>query len=368
MMACSVPSPIFSPISLGRLGLANRIVMAPMTRSRAGPQRVPSRLAATYYAQRATAGLIITEGAHVSPEGVGFPGTPGMHTNEQADGWGSVTREVHAAGGRIYLQLWHVGRVSHVSMQPGGAPPVAPSAVALDRSIYTETGLQPASAPRALERAEIRVVVEQFGRAARLAHDAGFDGVDIHAANGYLIDQFLRDGTNRRADEYGGSIDNRARFLLDIFEAASAVWGPAQVGVRISPLHPHNGMHDSDPQALFRYVAHSLAELGAGYLHVVEPGAGHPSSTAAGLHMIRALRQAFPNRLMLDGGLDRSSAERAISASKADLVALATPFIANPDLVERLAKGLKLALADPRVYYEGGAAGYIDYPSFRGRE
>jgi len=356
--------PLFSPARLGRHILRNRVVMAPMTRGRAGVGRVPSPLAVTYYAQRASAGLLITEGAHVALEGVGYPGTPGIHTEEQAAAWRAVTRAVHAAGGRMYIQLWHVGRVSHTSMQPSGGPPVAPSAIALDGRIYTETGLRPITAPRALDRAEIQAVVGQFARSARLAHDAGFDGVDIHAANGYLIDQFLRDGSNRRTDEYGGSIPNRARFLLEIFEAVSAIWGSQQVGVRLSPVHPYNGMHDSNPLPLFCHVAESLGKLGAGYLHVVEPGPGHPDATPEGHQLIRALRAVFPGRLIVDGGHDRVSAEAALAELGADFVALATPFIANPDLIERLARRLPLAVPDRALYYEGGERGYIDYPSY----
>jgi N-ethylmaleimide reductase len=355
---------LFSAVRLGSYVLPNRIVMAPMTRSRATPDGVPSSLAATYYAQRATAGLIITEATQVSPEGVGYPGTPGIYTEAQATRWRSVTRAVHAQHGRIFLQLWHVGRVSHPSMQPEGRLPVAPSAIAPEGGLFTSHGMQRFVTPRAIDSEEIGGLVAQFARAAQLALDAGFDGIDIHAANGYLIDQFLRDGSNRRSDAYGGSVPNRARFLLEVVEAVMSVWGAARVGVRISPLQPYNSMQDSDPQTLFSHVATMLGRFGIGYLHVVEPGSGHPMATAQGLDMLRLLRVAFRGRMIVDGGRDRASAESALANSEADLVALATPFIANPDLVERLSLGLPLASPDPAVYYEGGARGYTDYPVF----
>lgn len=355
---------LFSALRLGGYVLPNRIVMAPMTRSRAKPDGVPSPLAAMYYSQRASAGLIITEATQVSPEGVGYPGTPGIYTEAQAARWRGIAQAVHARHGRIFLQLWHVGRVSHPSMQPEGRLPVAPSAIAPEGRLFTSHGMQPFVAPRALHLAEIGGVIAQFARGAQLALDAGFDGIDIHAANGYLIDQFLRDGSNRRSDAYGGSIPNRARFLLEVVEAVASIWGAARVGVRISPLQPYNGMRDSDPQALFAHVAAKLAPLGLGYLHVVEPGYGHPMATAEGQALLRVLRATFPGPMIVDGGRDRGSAEAALAGCQADLVALATPFIANPDLVERLSQGLPLASPDPESYYEGGDRGYADYPVF----
>jgi N-ethylmaleimide reductase len=248
-------------------------------------------------------------------------------------------------------------------MQPQGVLPIAPSAIAPEGHIFTSTGKQRFVIPRALETEEIEDVVNQFSHAARLGLEAGFDGVDIHAANGYLIDQFLRDGTNCRADAYGGSVANRARFLLEVVEAACAIWGASRVGVRISPLNPYNGMHDSNPQGTFGYVAAALGSLNIGYLHVVEPGPGHPLETTAGLELLQALRISFSGFLLVDGGRDRYSAERALSATSADLVALATPFIANPDLVERLARGLPLAPADSTTFYTGAGRGYTDYPT-----
>jgi N-ethylmaleimide reductase len=354
---------LFSPIRLGALALPNRIVMAPMTRSRAGAGNVPTEVSATYYAQRASAGLIITEAAHVSPEGVGYPGTPGIHDQAQLIGWREVTRAVHAQGGRIFVQLWHVGRVSHPCMQPGGALPVAPSAIAAQGALVTRLGLQEFVRPRALLAEEIPGIVQQFAEAARLAREAGFDGVDIHAANGYLIDQFLRDGSNHRLDEYGGSVQNRARFLLEVTAAVASVWEKGSVGVRLSPLSPYNSMHDSDPVGTFGYAAAALDRLGIGYLHVAQPGPGHPLASPEGVEMLRTLRSLFRGCLMVDGGRDELSAREVLDAVGADLVAFATPFIANPDLVMRLEQGLPLASPDPSTYYEGGTRGYIDYPA-----
>ena len=338
--------------------------MAPMTRSRAGDDGVPSPLAATYYAQRASAGLIISEAAHVAPEGVGYPRTPGIHSDGQMAGWRNVARAVHGEGGRIFLQLWHVGRVSHPSMQPGRGLPLAPSAIAPEGQLFTSTGMQRFITPRQLGIDEIQRIVDQFAQAAQLAKDAGFDGIDLHAANGYLIDQFLRDGSNRRVDRYGGSVFNRARFLLEVVEAVAARWGADRVGVRVSPLSPYNSMFDSDPLATFSYVASTLSDLGIGYIHIAEPGPGHPHATAGGRRLVTGLRGAFPGTLIVDGGRDRTSAEAALSGVDADLVALATPFIANPDLVDRLARGIPLTAADPKTFYEGGEHGYTDYPTY----
>ena len=358
---------MFSPLQLGSLLLPNRIVMAPMTRSRADANGVPGPFVSTYYGQRASAGLIITEAAHVAPEGVGYPDTPGIHTDEQVAGWREVTASVHARDGTIFAQLWHVGRVSHPCMQPGERQPVAPSAIAPGGQLFTRRGRLPFVTPRALETEEIPGVVAQFEYAARRAREAGFDGVDIHAANGYLIDQFLRDGTNHRSDHYGGSIANRARFLLEVTEAVVAVWGREAVGVRLSPMNPYNSMVDSAPEELFCHVAGELHRLGIAYLHVAEPGSGHPNATPAELQLVRTLRAAFEGCLLVDGGRDKTSAERAMTAVGADLVALATPFIANPDLVDRLRLDLPLAPADPATFYTGGSRGFTDYPCYEPR-
>jgi N-ethylmaleimide reductase len=349
---------LFTPFQLGPYELANRLVMAPMTRSRAGAGNVPGELAADYYAQRASAGLIVSEGAQVSPQGVGYPGTPGIHTDEQVDGWRRVTEAVHAKGGRIFLQLWHVGRVSHPSLQPGGGFPVAPSAVGIEGTTYAADGtMKPFVTPRALERDEIRGIVEQFEHGARAAYRAGFDGVELHGANGYLIDQFLRDGSNRRHDEYGGSVQNRARFLLEVTEAVAGVWGGDRVGVRFSPASALNGMSDSDPVATFAYVAYALNRFGLAYLHVTEPlGGPEPRITPA-------LRAIFRGPLMANGGYGRETADAALARGQADLVSFGIPFLANPDLPRRLRESAPLNPPDRATFYGGGEHGYTDYPA-----
>ena len=268
---------IFSPFTLGPLALPNRIVMAPMTRNRAGAGNAPVALNATYYAQRASAGLIVTEATQVSPQGLGYPGTPGIHSPEQVAGWKLVTEAVHRAGGRIFLQLWHVGRISHPALQPAGALPVAPSAIAPKGQAWTLDGMKDYVTPRALETAEIASVVDDYRRGARNARQAGFDGVEVHGANGYLIDQFLRDGSNKRTDRYGGSALNRARFLIEVTEAVIGEWGGAgRVGARLSPTNPYNDMSDSNPAATFATAVNELNQLGLAYLHIVEPAAGDP--------------------------------------------------------------------------------------------
>jgi N-ethylmaleimide reductase len=355
---------LLSPIRLGGYVLPNRIVMAPMTRSRAAAGNVPHPMAPTYYAQRAAAGLIITEAAQIAPEAASCPGTPGIHEASQVTAWRMVTRAVHAEGGRIFLQLFHAGRISHPSTQPNGVLPVAPTAIQPDGIICTAQGRQPLVTPRALEAWEIRGLVETFARSASFAREAEFDGIDIHAANGYLIDQFLRDGSNHRTDLYGGPIANRARFLLEIVDAVATVWSPERVGVRLSPLNPHNSMHDSNPLLTSSYVAAALARMNIGYLHIAEPGPTHPLASAASSELLRRMRTLFPGRLSVDGGHNRTSAEVTFAAVKADLIALATPFIANPDLVDRFARNLPLAVPDRETFYEGGEHGYTDYPLF----
>ena len=357
-----MPASLFSPVRVGPVELRNRVVMAPMTRSRAAAGNVVAPLTATYYAQRATAGLIVSEASQVAPEGVGYPNTPGIHTDAQVAAWRQVTDAVHAEGGRIFLQLWHVGRVSHPSLQPGGALPVAPSAIAPEGQVYTSTGLQPFVVPRALERSEIPGVVEQFAEGTRRARAAGFDGVEVHAANGYLIDQFLRSGSNVRADEYGGPVEHRARFLLEVVEAVVAAWEPGRVGVRLSPTSPFNSMYDADPVATFGYAAGALDRFGLAYLHAIEPVAGRgvvPGAPA----VAPELRRRFRGPLILNGGYDGASAEAAVASGAADLVAFGVPYISNPDLVERLATGTALAPADPKTFYGGDAHGYTDYPT-----
>jgi N-ethylmaleimide reductase len=350
---------LFAPFQLGPLPLANRIVMAPMTRNRAGAGSVPTALNAEYYVQRASAGLIVSEATQVSPQGVGYPGTPGIHSDAQVEGWRRVTDAVHRVGGRIFLQLWHVGRISHPSLQPDGALPVAPSAIAAEGDAFTASGPQAFVAPRALETGEVAGVVAQFEDGARRALAAGFDGVEIHAANGYLIDQFLRDGTNRRTDRYGGLVENRARFLREVAEAVTGVWGGERVGVRLSPWSDFNSMRDGDPPATFGHAARVLAPFGLAYLHVIEPASGVPAGAAP---LAPALKAAFGGPLVVNGGYTRALAEAALARGEADLVSFAAWFLANPDLPARLARNAPLNAPEPATFYGGDDHGYTDYP------
>ena len=348
---------LFTPVRLARHTLVNRVVMAPMTRNRAGEGNVPTALNALYYAQRATAGLIVTEGSQVSPRGVGYPDTPGIHADAQVAGWRRVADAVHGQDGRIFLQLWHVGRVSHPVVQADGGLPVAPSALAAEGALYTPAGPLPYPVPRVLETDEIAAIVEEFADGARNALRAGFDGVELHGANGYLIDQFLRDGSNRRTDRYGGPVENRARFLLQVAAAVSDVWGGDRVGVRFSPGNPYNGMHDSDPAATFGWAAEALNRFGLAYLHVTEPLA-----TPAETRVAPVIRRAFRGPLILNGGYDRATADAALGSGAADLVAFGTAFLANPDLPERLRDSAPLNAPDRATFYGGDARGYTDYP------
>lgn len=360
--AASTRATLFDPLEFGGITLGNRIVMAPMTRSRAGAGDVPGALSATYYAQRASAGLIVTEGTQISPLGKGYPFTPGIYSDAQIDGWQRVTDAVHRAGGRIFVQLAHVGRIGHPDLQPDGALPVAPSAIQPDGQAFTPAGPQPYPVPRALETNEIPGIVEQYAHAAQAALRAGFDGVEIHAGNGYLLDQFLRDGTNRRTDPYGGTIDNRIRLPLDVVRAVGRVVSAARVGVRISPVTPHfGGIADSQPQALFDRFANRLTGLAA-YLHVVE---GIPQSAAdqAPPFDYRALRRAFGGFYIANGGYTKARAQQALDDGHADLVSFGYPFIANPDFVTRIRHDRPLAHADMSTAYGGGEAGYTDYPT-----
>jgi N-ethylmaleimide reductase len=352
------PIDLFTPVALGAHDLKNRIVMAPMTRNRASEGNVPQALNAEYYAQRASAGLIITEATQVSPQGVGYPATPGIHSAAQVAGWKAVTGAVHARGGRIFLQLWHVGRISHPSLQPGGALPVAPSALKPEGEGMTYEGPKPYVTPRALETAEIPGIVEDYRKGAANALAAGFDGVEIHAANGYLIDQFLRDGTNKRDDAYGGSAENRARLMLDVTEAVVDVWGADRVGIRLSPAGSFNSMSDSDPDATFGHAVKALNRFGLAYLHVVEDRSGAPVDWAA-------LRAGFDGPYMVNGGFDRDRANDALARGAADLVSFGSRYLANPDLPERFAQGVPLNAPDQATFYGGGAEGYTDYPAIR---
>jgi N-ethylmaleimide reductase len=354
--------PLLRPGKLGPFSLPHRVVMAPMTRSRALPGGVPSELAREYYRQRASAALIITEGAQVSPEGVGYLGTPGIHSEAQVNGWRRITDAVHTEGGRIFVQLWHVGRISHPSFH-GGKLPVAPSPIRPEGSTLTSKGPRRFVRPRALKTDEVVRVVEDFRRAAGLAVDAGFDGVEIHGANGYLLDQFLRDGTNQRTDRYGGSVENRIRFPLMVVDAVADVWGAERVGVRISPLSRFNDMRDSNPEAVFSAFARALGERALAYLHIVrEDGfAGEPVSFDP-----LVLSEMFRGPIIAAAGYDAESGAREIETSRTDFVAYARAFLANPDLPRRFAEGAELNQPDPDTFYGGGARGYIDYPFLGG--
>ncbi len=353
---------LFSPVKVGALELPHRIVMSPLTRSRAGEGLAPTEMNATYYAQRASAALIITEATHFSEQGIGYALTPGIQTQEQIAGWRRVTDAVHAKGGRIFLQLWHVGRISHPSMQREGALPVAPSAVAAEGEVFTYAGMQKLVTPRALETNEIPGIVEGFRQGALNAREAGFDGVEVHGANGYLLEQFLDDSTNKRTDEYGGSIENRARLLLEVLEAVAGVYGADRVGVRLSPGGKFNDMHDSDPASLFGYVARELNRFGLAYLHIIEPEGGilvNNTQTSP----TKYLRPIFEGKIITAAGYDKEKAERVLAAGDADLVAFGRLFIANPDLPERFRTGAPLNPPDPASFYGGDARGYIDYPA-----
>ncbi len=350
---------LFTPITLAGHELPNRIVMAPMTRNRAGEGHVPTDLMATYYAQRASAGLIITEATQVSPLSIAYPGTPGIHTPEQTAGWRKVTDAVHAVGGRLWLQLWHVGRIAHPTLM-NGQQPVAPSAIAAKGEAFTGQGMEPFATPRALTVKEIKEVVGQYAQGATYAKEANFDGVEIHGANGYLIDQFLRDGSNQRTDDYGGSAENRARFLNEVTCAVTSVWGGGKVGVRLSPVNPFNDMSDSDPLATFTQVAQGLNDYGLAYLHVVE------TVGDAGTPVTAAIRQVFQRPLIVNGGYTRETGDAAIASGAADLVAFGVPFLANPDLPQRLASQAPLNAPDHATFYGGSAKGYTDYPTLAG--
>jgi len=361
---------LFSPYELGPYRLSNRIVMAPMTRSRAEqPGNIPSHLNAIYYAQRASAGLIVTEGAQISPQGQGYPWTPGIHTAEQIEGWRTVADEVHAAGGHLFLQLWHVGRISHPFFQPKGELPVAPSAItpAGEAFILNEQGqpaMVPFVTPRALELSELPEIINQYVQASKNALSAGIDGVEIHAANGYLLDQFISSGTNQRNDAYGGSIENRIRLLLEVTDAVSRVCGAERVGVRISPFGTFNDMSDEDPEALFEAIADALSSRGLGYLHIVDPTFdGEASIRSRGQQLMTSLRHRFAGTLILCGGYDRSRADTALKEGRADLIGFGRPFISNPDLPMRLETGAPLTAPDPTLFYGGGIQGYVDYPT-----
>lgn len=356
---------LFDPIRVGDLTLPHRIAMAPLTRNRAGAGNVPTPLNATYYAQRASAALIVSEATPVCAEGHGYPATPGMHDDAQQAGWRPVTEAVHAAGGRIFLQLWHVGRISHPSLQPGGALPVAPSALRPAGQAFTYQGLQDFVTPRALAAAELPGVVAAFAQAARRAMAAGFDGVEVHGANGYLLDQFLRSSTNRRDDAWGGSIEKRARLLLEVVDAVVAACGAGRVGVRISPENSFNDIGDENPDATFAHVARELGRRRIAYLHVLEGDMAAPPGTPRKVDYA-ALKRAFGGVYMANNGYVRATAMTAVEQGRADLVAFGRDFLANPDLPERLRRTAPLNAPDGATFYGGAEKGYTDYPTLGG--
>ncbi len=355
---------LFAPFQLGDLTLGNRMVMAPLTRNRADINGVVPPMMVTYYQQRASAGLLVTESAPVSPEGVGYPFTPGIHTDAQGVSWLHVTEAVHSSGGHIFVQLQHCGRISHPSLLPNNATPVAPSALLPTGYAVTYTGMQDFVTPRALETREIPDIVEQFQRSAEMAKHAGFDGVEVHGANGYIIDQFLRDGSNHRADAYGGSMQNRMRLLNEILDAVCAVWPAGRVGVRLSPENSCNGMSDTDPQAHFEYFVEQLSPRGLAYVHVLEGD----MMTKANAVDYRALRSKFAGPYIANNGYDLMRAQTAVRSDAENLVAFGVPFLANPDLVRRFRENLPLNEADPSTFYGGTEVWYTDYPFYRGED
>ncbi|MDX3977225.1 alkene reductase [Shinella sp.] len=364
---------LFDPLKIGDIQLANRIVMAPLTRNRS-PGAVPNTLNAAYYEQRATAGLLITEATAITHQGQGYADVPGLYKPEALEGWKQVTDAVHKAGGKIVVQMWHVGRISHDTLQPNGGKPVAPSAIRAKSKTYlvNQDGsgtFAETSEPRALELNELPGLIEDYRRAARAAIDAGFDGVEIHAANGYLIDQFLRSGSNVRTDEYGGSIENRARLLFEVVDAITAEIGAGRTAIRISPVTPANDSSDPNPQPLFTHVVEGLAKYGLAYIHVIEGATGgardhQQGDTPFDYAALRAAYQAAGGKAawMVNNGYNRELAIDAIEENKADLVAFGKLFIANPDLVERLKNDTVLNAPDQGTFYGGGAKGYTDYP------
>lgn len=358
---------LFDPIRFGDIMAANRIAMAPLTRNRAGAGRVPTALMAEYYAQRASAGLIVTEATQISPEGQGYLDTPGIYNQEQVAGWRRVTDAVHAKGGKIVLQLWHVGRISHVSLLPDGLQPVSSTARRAQSKTFTAKGFEDVSEPRALRLDELPRIVAAYAQAARNAINAGFDGVEVHSANGYLLEQFLRDSVNDRTDAYGGPKENRARLLLEVMQAVVAEIGAGRTGVRLSPVTPANdAQQDSDAQGLFNYVVEQLAPLKLAFIHVVEGATGGPRDVAP--FDYAALRSRFKQgnasgAWIVNNGYTRAMAVDAVASGAADLVAFGKPFISNPDLVERLRADAPLAALNRDTLYGGGAAGYTDYPA-----
>jgi N-ethylmaleimide reductase len=360
---------LLSKLKLGNLELQNRIIMAPLTRMRsAQPGNIPQTLNATYYEQRASAGLIFTEATQVSQQGQGYPGTPGIHTKEQIAGWKQVTDAVHHKGGKIFVQLWHVGRISHSSHQPDGKLPVAPSAIPAKNSGTYTADWKPTEipTPRALEVHEIQAIVKDFNQAAHNAKEAGFDGVEVHMANGYLLDQFLHNGSNQRTDDYGGSVVNRIRFPLEVLDTVLQVWDKDQVGVRLSPYGTFNDMSDSDPVGLFNHLIEELNKREIAFIDMIEPRAttagGDDTINDAAPSTSDLFKKKFNGIFISAGGYTPESAEQALEEHKADAIMFGRWFIANPDLPERIAKGAALNKYDRSTFYGGGEKGYTDYP------
>ena len=357
---------LFTPFNLGPITLSNRVLMAPMTRNRAGADGVPTNMMSHYYAQRAGAGLIITEATDISLTSRDSPNRPGLLTDAQVAGWRSVTDAIHREGGRIFAQIWHSGRASHPSVQPGGTPPPAPSAIAAEGEIYTPDGREPYPVPRALELEEIDSIVRDFAQAAGRAVEAGFDGVELHGANGYLIEGFLYTGSNRREDHYGGSLENRARFLTEVVAAVTKRIGADRVGLRLSPQNRFAGMHTEDRDELYAYVLDQINPIGLAYLHLLELLPGHallPPEMEVPERMTPALRERFNGPLIVNGGHTFESGQEAVQTDGADLIAYGMPFIANPDLVERFRQGAEISPPDPDTFYGGDEKGYTDYPT-----
>ena len=358
------PMNLFSEYTLDNLNLKNRMVMAPMTRCRAIAGNVPNPISVKYYEQRASAGLIITEGSQVSPMGIGFYRTPGIHSKDQVLGWKKVTDCVHRKGGKIFIQLWHVGRMSHPDFLDG-ALPLAPSALPIDDEIHTPTGKKKIPVPRALESQDFPGIVEQFRNGALNAKAAGFDGVEIHGANGYLLDQFLRDSSNTRTDKYGGSIQNRARFPIEIIETVTAEWDAKRVGYRISPHFLMHGMADSHTLETYSYLARELDRIGIGYIHLIEPVGGRLGDTPKNAQLASIIRTKFSGTLILNGGYDAQTGNKAIENGKADLISFGVLFLANPDLPERFRINGSLNPVDVSTFYMGEEKGYTDYSTLK---
>jgi N-ethylmaleimide reductase len=354
-------SKLFDPYKLGAITLSNRAVMAPLTRNRALAGMVPNPLAVDYYGQRASAGLLVTEASQVSQQGQGYQDTPCIYSKEQIAGWKKVTDRVHERGGRIFIQLWHVGRISHVDLQINGRAPVAPSAIRAKGKTFVNGTFADVSEPRALALEEIPGIIESFKQGAANALEAGFDGVEIHGANGYLLDQFAKDGTNKRTDAYGGSIENRARLMLEVSKEVAAVAGAERTGIRISPVTPANDVSDSNPQPLFDHIVDQLNALKLVYIHVIEGATGGPRDVAP--FDYASLRKRFKQTYMANNGYDIALADKMLDQGAADLIAFGKPFISNPDLVERLKAGAPLNEWDKATFYGGGAKGYTDYPT-----